>query len=312
MKKVLLFILFVIPFVFIGANAQAYDMFDIYMQPRIMAEDGSIEIAVRIRNVESAIAYGFDGVSEIRFTLDVDTEAFVVADEPVSFIDGGLIVVDDDILVNVDYGTVSVIFSDASLGDRLITQNGYLFNLNVWAVNPRGFFHSPYTYPIAFDQDSVEVTIFQTYSSQIQNVYNVNAWDVDVGGQVFPTLLPQLGVSIADEIAVNWSPYTYRYELYADSQVVYVDVPPFVEQGELMVPVRHIANAAGAGVAWRGADRTAVVATPENLTVMITETFDFITINGVEFDMSRPAEIRYGRIFIPHSSAVKIFPTLLP
>jgi len=280
MKKILLFMLFVIPFVIIGANAQTYDALDIYMQPRVMEEDGSIEIAVRIRNVETAVIAESGGISAIRINVSADTEAFAVADEPISLVEGGLITHNGDISASVFGGIVNITFNDTSIGERFITSDGYLFNLNIRAVNPRGFFHSPYTYPVAIDKDSALVMVYNEYGES--ELYNVNVWGVEVGGQVFPTLLPPLGAEIADEIA------------FADD----------------MIPLRSIADAAGAGIAWRAADRTAVIATVENLKVFIIQNSDVMTVVGVEVNMPSAAVIRDNRIFIPHESAVKIFPTL--
>ena len=302
-------LLFVMPILFVAVNAQTtYDRLDIYLQPSIMEVDGSIRVAVRIRNIERVPL----GISGVGFNLNVDTAAFTVASSPFSISDETLITNAGDFLSNVSGGDVSFMFIDMSLGDRLITRDGILVYLNIRARAPQQFFHGAEVYPIMFHEDSIQVTMLDTVTQQIVNFYNFHVWDVNVGGQVFDTVLPQLRVPIADEVGWEFRDFGYQQSiLWADYREIYTDVVPFVDSGELMIPIRFLADAVSAGVQWRVVPQTVHLATVDNDIAVITVGSNVLSVNGEEVQMIRSAMIRDNRVFIPEVDAVRIFPTLV-
>jgi len=283
-KKILLIMLFVLPMIFITVNAQrTYDMFDIYLQPSVMEEDGSISVAVRIRNIERVDVANFDGILSIAFELNVDTTAFIIANEPVSITDNTLISYVGDIAAEDIGGTLSFSWSDMSNGERLITRDGHLANINIRARNPHAFFHSADVFPLTFNREKIEVITLNLTTNQVRTVGNIHTWNVNIGGQVFPVVLPPLRVSIAEYVEINSE----------------------------TVPVRLVAENFGASVQWRALDRKAIIATVDNLIIEITENSDIMLVNGIEIQMETPAFIYDNRLLIDSQSASVIFPLLV-
>lgn len=76
------------------------------------------------------------------------------------------------------------------------------------------------------------------------------------------------------------------------------DIPPLMENGRLLVPLRNIAEPLGAEVSWDGTNKTAAVARAGvSLTVQIGS--EGAVVNGQETTLSVPAKLLGGRTMVP-------------
>jgi len=86
--------------------------------------------------------------------------------------------------------------------------------------------------------------------------------------------------------------------VYLNGQELSFDVPPTIENGRTLVPLRAIFEAMGASVSWDNDTRTAT-AVKGDTTVRITIGSTRPTINGVVCQLDVPAQIVNGRILAP-------------
>jgi len=76
------------------------------------------------------------------------------------------------------------------------------------------------------------------------------------------------------------------------------DVPPVVENGRTLVPLRAIFEALGADVNWDGATQSAYAST-DGVDVSLTLGSDVMTVNGVSKKLDVPAKAVEGRTLVP-------------
>ncbi|OPY57995.1 MAG: hypothetical protein A4E55_01246 [Pelotomaculum sp. PtaU1.Bin035] len=83
-----------------------------------------------------------------------------------------------------------------------------------------------------------------------------------------------------------------------DQKVLEFDVPPIIENGYALVPLRAIFEAAGAKVDWLPETQT-VVATKDNTIVKFTVGNDIAYINGTDVKLEAPSQIIGNRTMVP-------------
>lgn len=83
-----------------------------------------------------------------------------------------------------------------------------------------------------------------------------------------------------------------------DGRQLSFDVPPTIEQGRTLVPMRAIFEALGAEVSWDGATRT-VTADREQVTVRLTVGVKTAYKNGAPVALDVPAKVVGGRTLVP-------------
>lgn len=86
--------------------------------------------------------------------------------------------------------------------------------------------------------------------------------------------------------------------VYVDSNPVYFDQIPQIEEGRILLPLRGVFEALGAKVEWDAATNT-VTAERNGITVSLTVGSDKMIVNGKEVTLDVPAKITGGRTFIP-------------
>jgi len=92
---------------------------------------------------------------------------------------------------------------------------------------------------------------------------------------------------------------------YADSIQVTVneeylefDVPPMIDSGRTMVPLRAIFEKLGAEIQWDGATKT-ITATKESTDVVLQIGNSVAKVNGVNIELDVPAKVVNGRTLVP-------------
>jgi N-acetylmuramoyl-L-alanine amidase len=86
--------------------------------------------------------------------------------------------------------------------------------------------------------------------------------------------------------------------VFLDNKPLTFEVPPIIENGRTLVPLRAIFEAMGATVQWQEATRTAI-ATKNNTTVVVPVNSIHPTINGIAQTIDVPAKIVNQRILAP-------------
>lgn len=86
--------------------------------------------------------------------------------------------------------------------------------------------------------------------------------------------------------------------VYIDNDEITFEVPPVIENGRTLVPLRAIFEELGADVTWNGVLRT-VTANSEGNTIVLTINSNVAYINGKSVNLEVPAKIRAGRTLVP-------------
>lgn len=87
-------------------------------------------------------------------------------------------------------------------------------------------------------------------------------------------------------------------KVYVGGQRLTFDVPPAIESGRTLVPMRAILEALGAAVEWDGTTRT-VTATKQGVTIALTIGQEVALVNGRPVNLDVPARIIEGRTLVP-------------
>lgn len=86
--------------------------------------------------------------------------------------------------------------------------------------------------------------------------------------------------------------------VFIDGKRVYFDVPPRVEEGRTLVPLRAFFEALGATVDWYGETRT-VMAQKDGIEVRLTVGAKEALVNGETVPLDVPAKVEEGRTLVP-------------
>ena len=84
--------------------------------------------------------------------------------------------------------------------------------------------------------------------------------------------------------------------IYINNTLAISDVPPFIEDGVTMVPIRVIASELGASVDWQS---PRVLINDGGREIILTIGNNTAVVNNADVLLSRSAEIRNGRTFVP-------------
>ena len=76
------------------------------------------------------------------------------------------------------------------------------------------------------------------------------------------------------------------------------DMPPIIEGGRVLVPLRKIFEALNAEVNWDDASKT-VTAVSGNKNISLKIGADSMTVNGEKISLDVPAKIKNGRTLVP-------------
>lgn len=111
--------------------------------------------------------------------------------------------------------------------------------------------------------------------------------------KLFTIIVGLFAYFIATQVAFAEQPTVFLN----DSQL-YFDVPPLVEKGRTLVPLRTIFEELGANVKWDEVTRT-VIASKGNTVIKITINSTKVLKNGAVFKIDVPAKVINGRTLVP-------------
>lgn len=86
--------------------------------------------------------------------------------------------------------------------------------------------------------------------------------------------------------------------VFIDGKRIYFDVPPRLEKGRTLVPLRAFFEAMGATVEWHGETQT-IVATKGDTVVELILDEKVAEVNGEELTLDVPAKLEKGRTLVP-------------
>lgn len=95
-------------------------------------------------------------------------------------------------------------------------------------------------------------------------------------------------------------------KLTLDGEPLRLDVPPFIEEGRTMVPVRAAFEALGADVGWDG-ERKKVTIVLDGVELQLTLGDTIMRANGYLLELSHPPQIVEGRTMVPLRALAETF-----
>lgn len=105
-----------------------------------------------------------------------------------------------------------------------------------------------------------------------------------------------MGKSTAVGVTLQMTLGKTEYTLNGEKKTM--DVAPIVRNDRTMLPVRYVAEALGASIAWNGATSTATLTT-EDTEIRITVGAVTATVNGQAVTLDAPAFIENDRTYMP-------------
>lgn len=124
-------------------------------------------------------------------------------------------------------------------------------------------------------------------------VAGINGWD-GVNHSKYNIYLAKLGTEQTSLEETGSQPI----KVYLNGNQLYFDVPPIIEDGRTLVPLRAIGEALGAEVAWEGQTQTITLDMPP--TKIVLKIGDPVAqVNGKEVILDVPAKIIDGRTLVP-------------
>lgn len=106
-----------------------------------------------------------------------------------------------------------------------------------------------------------------------------------------------LGVLVLVVIMSSFA-YADSINVTVDGEQVQFDVPPMIDNGRTLVPLRAIFERLGAEIAWDGATKT-ITATKDSTDVVLQIGNSTANVNGVNIELDVPAKIVNGRTLVP-------------
>lgn len=275
----------------------------IFFAPQSMNEENEIIVPVYAKNLPQ----GNDGLCGIEFSFAYDTEQFVLkADEngsPILDASSAMLVRNtDNIDVSVNEDIVSVSYVDYSGENNVVLRDGPLFYFTLIPKNPDALWNSDDYYPLRFIPDSVNLITLDRQKFSLSGMH-AEGIDTYIGGyNAFPDFeLPKLDKVI---------------EFKAGSSTVYVngekketDTPTYMN-GEVMLPIRFLAEVTGMELYWDESSRTVSLYRPYTSVYLNMNDGDAIINAKKRADLSK-AEITNDRTFVPVSTVEAMFKDVL-
>lgn len=290
------------------ANAEQPKL-QLYFSPGIMNDtNGEIKVDVNMRNFDVAVSKSLGKVCAVTFSFEYDKQQFdILTDEglPKIILDNNTLVKNkDDIESKFDDNFITFTFMDSTLKDNLIDKDGTLFSFVLISKNPKTLWNSFDKYPLRFKADSIGIVTYSD-SYTVGKVFNVEGIDISVGGyNVAPTMVPK---SVGKYVTFTVGETNVKVDDFTQE----TDVSPFIQAGEIMVPVRYLTENLGMSVEWNG-DILTAAAYAEYKTLKIDMKTKSIFINSAKVykdsgETVKPNELS-DRIFVPVSLVKDLYP----
>ena len=210
-----------------------------------------------------------------------------------------------DIESKIEDNSITFTYMDSTLKDNLIDKDGTLFSFVLISKNPKTLWNSFDKYPLRFKADSIGIVTYSD-SYTVGKVFNVEGIDISVGGyNVAPTMVPK---SVGKYVTFTVGETNVKVDDFTQE----TDVSPFIQAGEIMVPVRYLTENLGMSVVWNG-DILTAAAYAEYKTLKIDMKTKSIFINSAKVykdsgETVKPEELS-DRIFVPVSLVKDLYPS---
>lgn len=285
----------------IFANAEQPKL-QLYFSPGIMNDtNGEIKVDVNMRNFDVAVSKSLGKVCAVTFSFEYDIQQFNIMTEDnlpkVILDDKSLVKNKADIESKIEDNSITFTYMDSTLKDNLIDKDGTLFSFVLISKNPKTLWNSFDKYPLRFKADSIGIVTYSD-SYTVGKVFNVEGIDISVGGyNVAPTLAAK---SVGKNITFTENESNVKVGDFTQD----TDVSPYIQNGEMMIPVRYLTENLGMSVEWNG-DILTAAAYAEYKTLKIDMKTKSIFINSAKVykdsgETVKPEELN-DRIFVPVS-----------
>ena len=290
------------------ANAEQPKL-QLYFSPGIMNDtNGEIKVDVNMRNFDVAVSKSLGKVCAVTFSFEYDKQQFNIMTEDnlpkVILNDKSLIKNKADIESKIEDNSITFTYMDSTLKDNLIDKDGTLFSFMLVSTNPKALWNSFDKYPLRFKADSIGVVTYSdTYT--VGKVFNVEGIDINVGGyNIAPTLAAK---SVGKNITFTENESNVKVDDFTQD----TDVSPYIQNGEMMIPVRYLTENLGMSVEWNG-DILTAAAYAEYKTLKIDMKTKSIFVNSAKVykdsgETVKPEELS-DRIFVPVSLVKDLYP----
>ncbi len=310
MKKIVIrsFVLLLLLILFCSSSviAAPSPRLQLYFAPGIMNDATSeIPVDVHLKNYNLAIYDALGQICGITFSFQYNTEQFRLKENEdgspeILLSEQTLLLSASDITFADKDGVVSFTFLDNTLGKRLIGQDGVLFRFTLLARGGLGFYNSTSRYPLRFVPGSLGIVTYETTEKNVNPFYRVEGIDINVGAyNAQPTLLvPEVNKTIQFTANSN--------TILIDGSVHETDATPFMQNGQMMVPIRYLTENAGMTVLWDDTAKTALAYT-DYKTLSIFMQDGTVFVNAAQLSDAAPVNIN-GRIYIPADVISALYP----
>ena len=290
------------------ANAEQPKL-QLYFSPGIMNDtNGEIKVDVNMRNFDVAVSKSLGKVCAVTFSFEYDIQQFNIMTEDnlpkVILDDKSLVKNKADIESKIEDNSITFTYMDSTLKDNLIDKDGTLFSFMLVSTNPKSLWNSFDKYPLRFKEDSIGVVTYSdTYT--VGKVFNVEGIDIYVGGyNIAPTLAAK---SVGKKITFTKDELNVKVDDFTQD----TDVSPYIQNGEMMIPVRYLTENLGMSVEWNG-DILTAAAYAEYKTLKIDMKTKSIFVNSAKVykdsgETVKPDELS-DRIFVPVSLVKDLYP----
>ena len=290
------------------ANAEQPKL-QLYFSPGIMNDtNGEIKVDVNMRNFDVAVSKSLGKVCAVTFSFEYDIQQFNIMTEDnlpkVILDDKSLVKNKADIESKIEDNSITFTYMDSTLKDNLIDKDGTLFSFMLVSTNPKALWNSFDKYPLRFKADSIGVVAYSD-SYTVGKVFNVEGIDINVGGyNIAPTLAAK---SVGKNITFTENESNVKVDDFTQD----TDVSPYIQNGEMMIPVRYLTENLGMSVEWNG-DILTAAATAEYKTLKIDMKTKSIFVNSAKVykdsgETVKPDELS-DRIFVPVSLVKDLYP----
>ena len=279
----------------------------LYFSPHVMNDiTGEITVDANIRNINVALAKHLGSICAVTFAFNFNREKFDIKTNDngvdVSLNEGAMVKSINDIESKIDSESenVTITFMDSTLMDNLIDNEGTLFSFTLVSKDPKSLWNSFDTYPIRFVENSLGVITYSLDDYSVGRAYNVEGIDVNVGGyNTAPLLVPN---SVDKYITFTDGEGTVKVNDFTQE----IDVAPYKQDGEMMIPVRYLTENTGMKVEWDG-NTLIAAAYADYRTLKINMNDNCVYINSAKCSSDiKPADVN-DRIFIPVSLVSAIY-----
>ena len=227
-------------------SAQADDEPCIFFAPQSMNETDEVVVPVYTQNLPK----DNDGLCGTEFRFAYDTEHFTLkTDEngrPLLGSSSAMLVKNTDAVeVSQQDGIVSVSLIDFGGENSLVLRDGPLFFFTLIPKNPDVLWNSDDYYPLHFLPGSVNLIVLDRQNYSISGI-EAEGIDTYVGGyNVFPDFKPP---EVTDKLEFNvGSP-----AVWVNGEEIPNDAPVYEKDGDIMIPVRFLAEALEMELFWDG------------------------------------------------------------